>query len=48
MGVEIMKDSYYDGISPERQAELDKMSLEELEAEIEAERKRCENLTDWE
>lgn len=38
---------YYDGISPEEKARHEKMTLEELEAEIEAERKKCDKMKSW-
>ena len=38
---------YYDGISPELQAEPDKMTPEEREADLEEERKRCEQMEEW-
>ncbi|MBR1750837.1 MAG: hypothetical protein IJ740_08165 [Ruminococcus sp.] len=38
---------YFDGISPEKQAHFDSLTIEELEAEIEAEKKKCEEMTDW-
>lgn len=38
---------YYDGISPELQEELAKMTLEEKEKAIEEERKRCEEMEEW-
>lgn len=39
--------SYYDGISPELKAKLDKMTLEELEKSIEDEKEKCEKMTHW-
>ncbi|MBQ1432415.1 hypothetical protein [uncultured Ruminococcus sp.] len=38
---------YFDGISSEKQAHFDSLTLEELEAEIEAERKKCETMEEW-
>lgn len=38
---------YFDGISPEEQARLDSLSLEELEEEIKAEKKKCDEMTEW-
>lgn len=40
-------ESYFDGISPELQAELDKMAPEEKEASLEEERKKCAEMKDW-
>lgn len=40
-------ESYYDGISPEVSARHERMPLEELEAEIEEERKKCEEMKEW-
>lgn len=40
-------ESYFDGISPELQAELDKMTPEEKEASLEEERKKCAEMKEW-
>lgn len=41
------QDSYFDGIPPEIEEYNSKLTLEELEEEIEAERKRCEEMKEW-
>lgn len=38
---------YFDGISPELQAELDKMTPEEKEASLEEERRKCAEMKEW-
>lgn len=40
-------DRYFDGISPELQRELDRMTLEEREASLEAEKKKCDEMNEW-
>lgn len=40
-------DCYFDGISPELQRELDRMTPEEREATLEAERKKCDEMNEW-
>lgn len=40
-------ESYFDGIPPEVAEHDAKLTLEELEAEIEVERKKCENMKEW-
>lgn len=40
-------ESYFDGIDPELQAALDKMTPDELEEALEKERKECERMTNW-
>ncbi len=40
-------DRYFDGISPELQQELDKMTPEEREASLEAEKKKCDDMKEW-
>ena len=50
LGDEIMStdnDRYFDGISPELQRELDRMTPEEREASLEAERKKCDEMNEW-
>lgn len=41
------QDNYFDGIPPEVTEHDAKLTLEELEVEIEAERKKCENMKEW-
>lgn len=41
------QDSYYDGIPPEVAEHDSKLTIEELEAEIEAEKRRCEQMKEW-
>lgn len=41
------QDSYFDGIPSEIEEHNLKLTLEELEAEIEAERKKCEKMKSW-
>ena len=40
-------DRYFDGISPELQQELDKMTPEEREASLEAKKKKCDDMKEW-
>ena len=39
-------DRYFDGISPELQQELDKMTPEESEESLEGEKKKCDDMTE--
>ncbi len=41
------QDSYFDGIPSEVEKHNSKLTLEELESEIEAERKNCEKMKCW-
>ena len=41
------QDRYYDGIPPELAEHDSKLSLKELEAEIDAEKIRCEKKKSW-
>lgn len=38
---------YYDGISPELQKKLDNMTPAEREADLEAEKKKCDEIKEW-
>lgn len=40
-------DRYFDGISPELQQELDRMTPEEREASLEAEKKKSDEMKEW-
>lgn len=40
-------DHYFDGISPELQCELDKMTPEEREASLKAEKKKSDEMKGW-
>lgn len=41
------QDRYYDGIPPEVKEFHKKMTLKELEAEIEVEKKKCDEMKEW-
>lgn len=41
------QDSYFDGIPPEVQERHNRMTLEELELEIESEKRKCEEMKEW-
>lgn len=40
-------DRYFDGILPELQRELDRMTPEERETSLEAEKKKCDEKKEW-
>ena len=40
-------DHYFDGISPELQQELDKMTPEGRKASLEAEKKKSDEMKEW-
>ncbi len=40
-------ESYYDGVPPEVSEHHSKMTLEEIEAEIEVEKKKCDEMKEW-
>lgn len=38
---------YYDGVPPEVSEKHSKMTLEEIEAEINEEKKKCDEMKEW-